>query len=366
MCRCPYISRFLYVLTFVAAMSAAWAARCSADVIWTDAERDSYVSWLHAAAAADSIAAADSTARIVDSLYPSGYAGDYRLELPLIDLGSATRGMEAALARSRVADMDHEIGPQRDLGRALALARNYRLLTEYDHALELYREVLGSRPEPGIAVEAFATAVLHGDSLQVTRELLNIVGASGLAERAGEVELGYRYLLSRGSSKDLELLMQKVDAQPQPMPARIRFWHSFAHGRLGHDEAMLYHLRLLLAEKPDLAGLPAMAGGWVAGIVPDLLLGLGRIDQAAEHYELLAKVGPRSRRDWGRHQLGNIRLLQGDYAAARACLENISNAGDEDRRQWRRRVAMLADAAARLDRIRKEGEPYGTADLHDR
>ena len=91
MCRCPYISRFLYVLTFVAAMSAAWAARCSADVIWTDAERDSYVSWLHAAAAADSIAAADSTARIVDSLYPSGYAGDYRLELPLIDLGSATR-----------------------------------------------------------------------------------------------------------------------------------------------------------------------------------------------------------------------------------------------------------------------------------
>lgn len=348
------VPKLVWPLVMVMTLLAAGVACC--DEIWTGIEDEAYVSWLQAVAAADSTVGEDP-------LYPTGYAGGdpAGLALSLLDIAKSTRELEGALARSRKPAAGYEPG------LAVALARNYRHLTEYDKALGLYRGTLAVMPDTGLAAEAFTTAVLHGDSLQVTRELLNIIGSSGLDVRAKEVELGYRTLLSRGADHDLDLLMQKVDGQDSPMPLRIRFWHAFAQHHLEHYAAALYHLRLLICSAPVLDELPAAAGAWVAGAIPDLLQRVGRVDAAAELYTLLAADGPDECRPWGRFQLGNIHFQRGDYVGAADCFEQIVAEADSNCGElWLQRVRALAATTAKLDRIRNEGESYGIADLHSR
>lgn len=340
-------------LALAAMLSVASAGLC--DEIWTAAEVDAYADWLRTAAA-DSLAGSDPA-------YPHGYVQDGVEDsgVPLLDVAKATIELEGALGRKRMPGEGYEPG------MALALARNYRRLAEYDRALGLYRGTLKVLPDSNLAREAFTTAVLQGDSLQVTRELLNIVGASDLQRNAAEVELGYRALLSRGADHDLDLLMMKVDGQDAPMPPRIRFWHAFAQYHLGHDADSLYHLRLLISAPGRPEELPAAAASWVARAIPDLLLQLDRRDDAADLYALLAHDGPAECRPWGGYQLGNILLAGGDYAGAVDCFENIAAEADSTvSEDWLQRVRVLAGVAGDLDRIRNEGEPYGIADLHRR
>ncbi len=249
----------------------------------------------------------------------------------------------------------------------ITTARSYREVGEYAEALRWYRR---AEANPGATAddadlrqEIFAVAVMTGDSLQVTRELLNLVGRKDLARYESTVETAVRWLVVSGDEQNLDHLMRKIEVQMSGLGPRLWFWYAYVQAVRDDRDGCLASLRRLMARTGAPEQLSGEQRGWVMRTYADLHYLAGFQDDALRLYILLAELDGVDG-DWGRYQVANQHLLAGEYAQAGAIYSSFCT--DSEHTSWAGRACEMATLVSQLDEIRKEGEPYGTDVVHSR
>lgn len=252
--------------------------------------------------------------------------------------------------------------------QTLGTARAYRDVGEHDAALTWYRRSAQSRGSAAalpadVRREMFACAVLSGDSIQVTTELLNLVGLARLEPVTDTLELAFRWMVVRDAGRNLDLLMDKVEGQLELLGPRVRFWCAYAHALRDEREECLGQLLRLVADADAPRALRPDQADWVLRMIPDILYLQDRRDDALRLYAALAASSGEGGA-WARYQLANMHLLAGEYGRAQALFGELCDAEAES--GWRARACFLAGVTDRLALIREGGETYGIDGLHRR
>lgn len=336
-------------LVFVALLSGD-KALCAP--VLGEEERISYARWIGVTAAMPT--ANDSLPAPGTSLFPTLATrqtdGPSRLAC-----AAQVREVERANAAPR--------RPVRTAAESLTTARAYRALGEYERALGWYGEA-AARDETRelaseLARESLGSAAALGDSLGVGRALFNTLGASELASHGDETVLAFRWLLARGDSLTIALLVRKVDGQTAALPSPIRFWRTFAATQLRDWESALAGARILLAEGDTAAALGRRERVWLAGTLPDLFYLAGDRPAAADLWRQLAASDLASLAPWSRYQLAALDLRAGQFGAAAAALRLLCV--DSEPWPWRPRACALAALADTLNLLAGGGVARGLA-----
>lgn len=250
---------------------------------------------------------------------------------------------------------------------ALAHARNYTNLSEYDSAMVWYqaaahRDTLGLFGRE-IGRERLAVTIAAGDSLGISQLITNVLGNPDLSGRQQEIILAYRWLLAGRDSETLALLLDKVESQPEVMTDQIVFWHAYSQNWLDRKGGSLENLLTLVRSGGLSKDLTEGQRSWVLLAIPDLLFLMGDTDQAATLYNTLKDSSLDLVRTWSVYQLANI-----DFLASR--FDKAANGFDETceaRRlgTWQDQACSMATIAREIARIQTEGEPYGTAQFYN-
>ncbi|MFH1844482.1 MAG: hypothetical protein ABIF77_14880 [bacterium] len=246
---------------------------------------------------------------------------------------------------------------------ALAMARNYSNLCEFDSALVWY-DLASQLDENGIhtreiRAESLANAVVVADSLRVVRHLLNILGSNDCREWEAELVLAYRYLLVHDAEPDLDLLVRKIASSTDQIGPELRYWHAFALATCKQWPEALANLRVLVAGGGMSHGLTEAQRAWVLIAVPDLLYLTDDVAAATQLYQQLVSCQLPDVRAWSEYQLANLNFLAARYTLAWSAFIRLCEG--EDLPAWQERACEMADLADQMKRLRAEGKPYGTA-----
>lgn len=246
---------------------------------------------------------------------------------------------------------------------ALANARNYLNLSEYDLALEWYQKAGAAdaaghfRRETGR--EALAAAICARDTVAAGRAIAATMTAYDLAGREAEFVLAMRWLLSRGDAGTLAWFVDRATAPELAADLRVSFWRAYSLSWLDRRAECLAELRRLL----DMGGrervLAPRERGWVLTAYADLVLLEGGRDEAEMRYRALSASALPAVRDWGRLQAAGIAFVANRYGEAAAAYREICQA--ETKGAWNEHACAMADIAAQLERLLSEGERYGAA-----
>ncbi len=249
---------------------------------------------------------------------------------------------------------------------ALAHARNYTNLSEYDSAMVWYQaaarlDTLGLfRRE--IGVERLATTMAAGDSLGMAQLITNTLGASDLSGREKEVVLAYRWLLTDRDSESLGILMGKMEGNPALLEGEVLFWHAYGQAWMDKTGKALGNL-LTMVEKGGLSqGLTEKQRTWVLMAIPDLLFLRDNTTQARPLYEVLRESSLDELRIWSLYQVANLDFLATDFGKAANGYDLVCSAHRLG--TWQDQACEMATMARELERIKNEGEAYGAAQFY--
>jgi len=347
---------WLVGLTVLAALGGLTQA--AGDSGLTKTEADGYLQWFHSL---ENVYQARQEAQVVEGnlLYPfdmPGWEGDPNRPYRHLSISKALTQLESQWA----------LEGRQKVGSALVAlsnARNYTNLSEYDSALVWY-QVAASLDTAGhfrreIGRESLAAATAGRDSLGMARHLTNTLGTVDIIGREGEIILAYRWSLINQDIETVDHLIQLVEAQQANLTDRLRFWHAYALNWRAQRSLCLTHLKVLLQSGGLSRDLSETQRAWVLVAVPDLFFLAGNQYTAAEFYTVIKRSEIGRLRSWGEFQLANIDFLNGRYASANAGFSKVSDGKRYG--SWQDSAREMVDIATELERIRKEGEPYGTA-----
>jgi hypothetical protein len=250
---------------------------------------------------------------------------------------------------------------------ALANARNYLNLSEYDKALEWYahasaRDVGGDfRRETGR--ERLAAAICARDTVAAGLAVAATLQATDLVGREAEVVLAFRWLLNRNDAAGLGWLLNHTAAPEVAADARVAFWRAYTLSALDRRPECLAQLNALLALGGNGRVLNERERCWVLTATADLLLLQGSTSAAESLYTRLATSTVPSLRQWGQLQSAGLAFVGHRYTEAGAGYREICQ--NDKQGLWGPHACAMADIAARLGRLMSEGERYG-ADAHFR
>ncbi len=326
--------------------------------VGSEAERLGYEQWLHSLE--KSINGRTKANRTENyPLFPFGTPGvETSVDVPFrqLTISRALNEMEVAFSQASVWCSRGAFG-------AIAMARNYRNLTEYEQALRWYERAadLDSHGTytAEVSQEALATAIALEDSLLITHNLINTLGASDPTSREEEIVLSFRYLLVHQEVKNLGLLIQKVSGLEHSMSARVRFWLAYALAQQQNRDAALAELCKLVGSGSLSHGLSEQQRAWVLTALPDLLVMQERYAEAGDLYEQLAASELEPLRSWGIFQLGSLNLLSGHYLRAQTAFSRLCE--NPTPSYWQKQACDLAVMAEKLGQVKAEAEPYGAA-----
>jgi len=324
----------------------------------TQAERDGYLTWLHslnATHAARDAEDREEARRLFPfdrEWVPGEPSGD---PLRLLAVSRAVGSFER---RPRILVDTAAL----TAGKALALARNYCHLAEYDSALSWY-EIASDRDRRGEYVgevqrEAMACAAALDDSVRFTRWLLETLGRGDLTGADEEICVAYRRLVGQGDGANLRLLVEATRGDTTLVDGRVRFWQAYGQSSLGNWAGALATLRPLLHPGGLSHGLTEAQRAWVLVAVPDLLVLGGELETARPLYTALRQCQLPGVAAWAACQAANLDFLAGRYDVAGLVFSELCE--DAAAAPWRDYACEMADLATSIDRIRAEGAPYGT------
>lgn len=327
----------------------------------TPAQADGYLQWLHSLETA-------VTARLQTDLDEANLL--YPFDLPAWDLEDPRPYRHLSISKA-VTELEMRWnnrgnGQLNSTLMALANARNYVNLSEYDSALVWYGvasrlDTTGSfRLE--IAREGLACAASADDSLAMAQMMTNTLGASRLAGRQDELVLAYRWLLTARDRTSLTHLAQKIDAHPDVLTPRLRFWHAYALSWLGRPQEALIQLKSLILTGGLSHGLTESQRAWVLTALADSHFLLGDEATARSLYRSLASSRVQVLKTWGKYQLANIDFVNTRYLRAGNGFLDVCEGVRYG--SWQDHACAMVDIARELERIKAEGEPYGVANYY--
>ncbi len=245
---------------------------------------------------------------------------------------------------------------------ALAHARNYTHLSEYDSAMVWYAAAAQLDTMQLFTVEIgqerLATTIAAGDSTGVAQLVTNTLGEGDLEGRERQIILVYRWLVTNRDQDGLELLIKKLEGQPALLKDEILFWHAYAESWLGKREAALGHLRTLIKGGGLSQGLTEGQRAWVLVAIPDLMFLKGQGVEARPLYQALSGSTLIRVQAWAHYQLANLAFLEHGFETA---ANSFGLACDAPRQgSWQDQACSMAELARELQRIKTQGEPYGT------
>jgi len=250
---------------------------------------------------------------------------------------------------------------------ALANARNYLNLSEYDQALEWYRHA-AARDGDGhfrreVGRETLLAAICARDTAAAGLAVAATLAAPDYDGRENEIVLAFRWLLNRQDAATLGWLLQRTAAPEVAGDARVAFWRAYSLSWLERRDECLSELRGLLALGGSGRNLNERERGWVLTATADLLLLSGAKQEAEAHYARLAESPVDNLRLWGRLQSAGLAFLAHRYGEAGAGFREICQSDGQG--TWGAHACAMADIAGQLDKLLSEGERYG-ADAHYR
>ena len=314
-----------------------------------------YGCWVQdlAAAAADSVPL---------RLYPLGRSPQEALLQGRPERLAAT--VRELRARERALTDAWDAAPYRTESSAVAAARGYRDVGEYEAALQWYgtaqRAAGLALPVGPLAHEMFATAVLWGDSLRIDERFRDLMASGDLAASEGAAVVAYRHYLTRNDRTSLRRLLALASGQADRLTPALLFWQSYglvADGRRAESVPLL--LRLVAgAGAGAAADLEGWQRVWVARALPDGLFMADDSGAAAILYGMLAVQPAGEAPLWASYQLANFALRDGDFAGAAELYRR--SAGAAPAAAWQLRAVALAGTAEGLIGVGK-----GVADHDD-
>ena len=329
----------------------------------TAAESDGYLQWLHSLETA-------VTARLEADMPEANLL--FPFDQPAWDLDDPRPYRHLSISKA-VTSLEAEWN-NRGNGRikstliALANARNYVNLSEYDSALVWYSlaaqlDSSGSfRHE--IAREGLACAASAKDSLGMAQLMTNTLGASELMGRQDELTLAYRWLLAEKDAESLAHLVQKVEAHPAVLEARLQFWHTYALSWLGRQDESLDHLRQLVRTGGLSHDLTESQRAWVLVAIADTYFLLGETPMAQDLYRTLSSSRMLELKLWGKYQLAGLAFIDNNYLGAGKGFTEVCEGTRLG--AWQDHACAMVEIARELERIKAEGEPYGVANYYER
>lgn len=251
---------------------------------------------------------------------------------------------------------------------ALANARNYTNLSEYDSALVWY-EVAAELDSNGsftyeIAFEGLACAVSAHDSLAIAQMLTNTLGVSDPVGRQDEIVVAFRWLLVNRDSDTLRDLLQKLDAHQEALSPRLLYWQAFSLSWLGERDQALDHLRLLVLSGGLSHNLSEGQRIWVLTGIADAYFMLGAIEVSYDLYKIMSSSRVMALKMWGKFQVAGLDYMAGRYVSASYGYEEVCAA--ERQGSWQDHACAMEEIVSELERIKAEGEPYGVATHYER
>jgi hypothetical protein len=331
----------------------------------TPEQRDGYLVWLHSLE--ETVALRQASGQPEPAyLYPLG----------ILDAAAPVDSSASADLRTVASVLDElESRPrllQEGAGRtalsALTRARNYRHIAEYDSALSWYGKA-AQRDGVGefvteIGLETMATAVAAGDSVTVAWHLLDVFGSRDLPAHQDELVLGYRFLVARSDSTNLDLLVREIAAHPDLIQGRIAFWQGFAQSWLQRWPESLATLQGLVSGGGLSHGLDEAQRAWVLMAIPDLMVLTGEQQAAVELYRAVAESRLETAADYASCQAAVLDFLAGRFLVAGTAFERLCNQTAE--MPWRGYACDMARLSDEMERLRSEGEDHGAAAVYQR
>jgi tetratricopeptide (TPR) repeat protein len=246
---------------------------------------------------------------------------------------------------------------------ALANARNYLNLSEYDQALEWYRQA-AVRDGDGlfrreIGRETLMAAICARDTAAAGLAVAATLAAPEYDGRTNEIVLAFRWLLNLQDGATLGWLLQRTAAPEVAGDERIAFWRAYALSWLDRRDECLTELRGLLALGGSGRSLNEREQGWVLTATADLLLLAGARDEAEAHYVRLAESPVPNLRMWGRLQSAGLAFLAHRYRDAGVGFRAVCESDGQG--TWGAHACAMADIAGQLEKLLPEGERYGAA-----
>ncbi len=351
----------LVVLVLAACGLFAAGSACGETSGMSAAEADGYLQWMHSL---EEAVAAREAADLPEAnlLFP--------FDLPAWDLDNPRPYRHLSISKA-VSELEatwnnRGNGNLQSTLMALANARNYVNLSEYDSALVWYNlaaqiDSSGSFTHE-IAREGLACAASADDSLAMAQLLTNTLGASELAGRQDELVLAYRWLLTEQDSDTLAHLVQKTGSHPDAFNNRVRFWHAYALNWLGRTAESLVQLRELVLSGGLSAGLTEGQRGWVLTALPDGFFLGGDSRTARELYGVLKECRVLKLRLWGQYQLAGLDFIATRYLSAANGFQQVCEGTRFG--SWQDQACAMAPIAQELERIKAGGEPYGLANYY--
>jgi hypothetical protein len=329
----------------------------------TTAESDGYLQWLHSLEQAV-VARGETSLDEANLLYPfDQQAWDLDDPRPYrhLSISKAVTELEAHWNKRGNGNLNSTL-------MALANARNYVNLSEYDSALVWYGlaadlDTTGSfRHE--IAREGLACAASANDSLAMATLLAKTFAQSDLADRQDELVLAYRWMLTSADSAGVVDLCASLSGQPEALTPRLRFWQAYALSWLGQREAALVELRRLVLSGGLSLGLSERQRSWVLVGLADNYYLLGETTVARELYRTLATSRVPALRMWGKYQVAGLDFVDHLYLRSGNGFQEVCDGKRYG--SWHEQACAMVTIARELERIKAEGEPYGVANFYQR
>ncbi|MCP4293672.1 MAG: hypothetical protein GY780_17735 [bacterium] len=249
---------------------------------------------------------------------------------------------------------------------ALANARNYVNLSEYDSALVWYEKAAELDKENNfmreISKERMASAAANRDSMGMLAAITNTIGTTKITGKENEYILALRWLLVQRDSETLDLVLQKIKQDQNNLTDRLRFWVAYSHSWRKRGDESMSHLRILLGSGGLSRDLTESQRSWVLFAIPDYFFLSGDHASSRSLYEVLTRSAIPELSTWGRYQIANLDFLNGLYLRAS---EGFKRVCEGDRiGSWQDQACEMAIVATEIERIKSEGEPYGAGSFY--
>ncbi len=349
-----------FVLSAVVALAASSWGQEPAPMI--QVEQDGYLQWLHSL---EQEVAARQDKKIVENhaLYPFNNE-----EVAICD-STPYRHLTIAKALGVLETQFQDPRHARNLSGlvALANARNYVNLTEYDSSL-VWFNVAAQRDTAGdftseLKVESLAAAIAANDSLRLAGQIRELTSAGVRDRDPLETVLALRWCLVSGDPAQLDQLCDDFWAARDVLNNSQCYWLARVLHKLGRSESLYTELKVLIRNGGLSLGLTEDERAWTLTTLADVSYLLGLESQARELYSTLTESPLESLNLWATYQLAGMDMADGEFLAASTGYSTVCRAQAQG--SWHDQACAMEKAAQELERIRREGEPYGTSRFYN-